>query len=645
MPLIPSLCSYVCRSSLVSLVTVAAFARLVMGQAGATSVVQQADGQIIFPSSAAVLEGNGARLVTQPVPAIGDWTSTNAIAKWSYKPTRWGAYELGVEYDWSAGAATSATHPDHPTFEARIGAATAVVVDSVTADVGAPGRWVVSKRFYLPTSDPFDLTLRRLPIPPGAAGLSSVFVRSVVLRPAPEGDHPIQSDEGTISLHARDATTHSVMMRYEPATNKNCLGYWVNPADSAQWSFDVKRPGKFDIEVRQGCGKGQGGSLAAVEVNGARFLFEVEETGHFQNFFPRRVGRILIAAPGQGSLSVKPVSKKADAVMDIREVRLVPVRTPDGVSEPAGAVLGARRVVVLGDSIAYGGEWVEFLEAWFRLEHPGSVVDFINLGLPSETVSGLSEPGHAGGAFPRPDLRERLTRVMERARPDVILCCYGMNDGIYFPPDPERMGKFQEGMRRLRDFAGGIHATVIHITPSPFDPLPLKGRTLPAGLAEYPAPFEGYDLVLEGFSKWLLEEGSKGWIVVDTHAPLNAYVQEKRKDAPSFTLAGDGVHLNTQGHWLVARELLRSLGAKQPVLSGDQPASLTDAYANGAAVLELVQKKQRLLKDTWLTLVAHKRPGMNPGKPLAEAEIEAAHWDAAIERLTRRAAEAPSAVR
>ena len=41
--------------------------------------------------------------------------------------------------------------------------------------------------------------------------------------------------------------------------------------------------------------------------------------------------------------------------------------------------------------------------------------DILDLGLSSETVSGLSEPGHAGGAFPRPCLKERLERDGESA--------------------------------------------------------------------------------------------------------------------------------------------------------------------------------------------------------------------------------------
>ena len=82
---------------------------------------------------------------------------------------------------------------------------------------------------------------------------------------------------------------------------------------------------------------------------------------------------------------------------------------------------GVKRVVFLGDSITYAGAYVEVLEAAFRVEDPARAVEFINIGLPSETVSGLSEPGHAGGAFPRPTVHERLDRILAKAKPDLIV--------------------------------------------------------------------------------------------------------------------------------------------------------------------------------------------------------------------------------
>src|SRR4051812_15319311 len=61
------------------------------------------------------------------------------------------------------------------------------------------------------------------------------------------------------------------------------------------------------------------------------------------------------------------------------------------------------RIVFLGDSITHGGEYVTYLEAYLLTHFPEKHYEIIDVGLPSETVSGLSEPGHAGGAFPRPN--------------------------------------------------------------------------------------------------------------------------------------------------------------------------------------------------------------------------------------------------
>ena len=98
-----------------------------------------------------------------------------------------------------------------------------------------------------------------------------------------------------------------------------------------------------------------------------------------------------------------------------------------GAASAADFMDGVKRVVFLGDSITYGGGYVDILEAAFRSGSPERAVEFIDLGLPSETVSGLSEPGHAGGQFPRPTVHERLNRVLAKAKPDVVVACYGMN--------------------------------------------------------------------------------------------------------------------------------------------------------------------------------------------------------------------------
>ena len=169
-----------------------------------------------------------------------------------------------------------------------------------------------------------------------------------------------------ILLPASKATVHGEMLRYEPQTNKNCLGYWTRAEDWADWKFTVDRPGVYDLEVWQGCGKGNGGSDVRVEVAGQSFDFVVDETGHFQSFIPRKIGRVHFWKAGEFTLAVKPQNKKAAAVMDIRQVRLAPVAPPKLQSKLGQKIAGARRILFLGDSITYSGEYIEFFEAYTR---------------------------------------------------------------------------------------------------------------------------------------------------------------------------------------------------------------------------------------------------------------------------------------
>lgn len=306
---------------------------------------------------------------------------------------------------------------------------------------------------------------------------------------------------------------------------------------------------------------------------------------------------------------------------------------PIGAAEPS-PLGNIGRIVFLGDSITYAGQYVEYAETVLRLQDPGLKCEFLDLGLPSETVSGLSEPGHAGGQFPRPDLHERLERVLARAKPDLVVACYGMNDGIYYPFGEDRFRHFRDGMRRLRERAQAHGAKVLHLTPPVFDPLPIKDKTLPAGRDEYRQPYEGYDDVLTRYSEWLLRQRGEGWEVVDVHGPMRAFLDRERATDPSYRLAGDGVHANAVGHWIIARQLLEHWGPGTRTL--DKAPSAEAYLANvphGLDVLKLVQERQRLLKDAWLTATGHKRPGMHTGSPLEDAERKGRELDVRIRAL------------
>ena len=92
----------------------------------------------------------------------------------------------------------------------------------------------------------------------------------------------------------------------------------------------------------------------------------------------------------------------------------------------------------------------------------------INLGLPSETCSGLSEPAHP---FPRPNVHERIGRALKKMKPDLVFACYGMNDGIYYPFSEERFEKYRIGIQQIIEKVKASGARLILMTPPSFDPV------------------------------------------------------------------------------------------------------------------------------------------------------------------------------
>ncbi len=144
-----------------------------------------------------------------------------------------------------------------------------------------------------------------------------------------------QGNDGSIRLNAAQAEVHGQMLRYEPPPNKNTLGYWTRVQDWCRWDFEIEKPGRFEVELLQGCGKGSGGAeievaIAPAGAGGAAaqpFKHIVEDTGHFQNFVPRVVGTATLDQPGRYVLTVKPKTKPGAAVMDLRAVTLRPAKS------------------------------------------------------------------------------------------------------------------------------------------------------------------------------------------------------------------------------------------------------------------------------------------------------------------------------
>lgn len=278
-----------------------------------------------------------------------------------------------------------------------------------------------------------------------------------------------------------------------------------------------------------------------------------------------------------------------------------------------------KRIVFLGNSITYQGTFVSYIDAYLTLQYPERRLEIINLGLPSETVSGLSELNHADGKFPRPDLRERLQRLLAQLKPDLVIANYGMNDGIYLPFDEERFDAFKRGMNWMHQAIENSGAAIIHITPPVFDEK--KGAA--------------YSNVLDIYSDWLIScRYSKDWQLIDLHWPMKKHLEDQRTINPEFAFAKDGIHPDEAGHFLTAKILL--LGLDEKVNDAKTIEELLAPFPDGKQVLALVEQRQEILKLAWLHQTGHQRPGIPQGLSMEEAEEKVAEINKEIQSILKK---------
>ncbi|MFP4978964.1 SGNH/GDSL hydrolase family protein [Paenibacillus sp. CN-4] len=214
-------------------------------------------------------------------------------------------------------------------------------------------------------------------------------------------------------------------------------------------------------------------------------------------------------------------------------------------------------ILFLGDSITASGEYIRYTRGWLGTYRPDINAELIGLGLPSETASGLSEPAHP---FPRPCIHDRLESALEANPADIVVACYGMNDGIYHPFSEERFAAYREGMLRLGRRIRDTGAAVVFMTPPPFDAASSTVPLVPEDASDfsYLTPYREYDRVLERYAGWLLSGECLADAIIDLRTPLLEHIRRERALDPEYR-SGDGIHPNPAGHRVMAQTLLSEL--------------------------------------------------------------------------------------
>ncbi len=294
------------------------------------------------------------------------------------------------------------------------------------------------------------------------------------------------------------------------------------------------------------------------------------------------------------------------------------------------SMAGIKRVVFLGDSITQAGGYVVDAECWL-LAH-GIDVEVLNLGLGSETASDLTPEESAGHAkrygFPRPAVSERLGRLLAAVKPDMVIACYGMNDGSELLANAAGTKRFADAVTALRTaiLAAGAKRVVLASPP-----------VAESKAADWEKNV--HDQNLGRYTQWLLGQRAAGWEVVDIHTPMRKALDAARAQKPDFAFTKDGVHPGAEGHWVMASAVLEQAFAAK--LEGMTAADRLFP-ANGADICRLVAERQGIRFAAWMGSIGHKRPGVfggpshKPAPSLAEAEAEAVKLTTKLTTLLAR---------
>lgn len=306
------------------------------------------------------------------------------------------------------------------------------------------------------------------------------------------------------------------------------------------------------------------------------------------------------------------------------------------------------RILFIGDSITQAGHYVTLIEAYLWATRPDLELDIVNAGLSGETVSGITEPVHPS---PRPTVLSRLGRALELVRPDWVVVCYGMNDGIYHPVSPEIIDRYREGLRQVIDRVRAGGAKLILLTPPSFDckAPPIQDRLQNAGQDEpfgYLNPYPDYDQTLVALGDVVTSFADSEGVqqVIDLHATTDAYLKRVKAAKPEYTY-GDGVHPPADGHLAMAVGILQGFGQSPAQaetiltrLTGLAPADKSVEPTESQAALArklLARFDQR--SAAYRQAIGVPAPNTANAPPLDEAERAAAATRAELRKLVAAA--------
>ncbi len=129
-------------------------------------------------------------------------------------------------------------------------------------------------------------------------------------------------DDGALHLPASKAEIYGPSIVFEQKYRN--LGWWSHANDHAVWQLNVRKGGAFDVSFDFACHASAAGNRFTLTVGDATVRGVVPSTGTWDVYKSQSFGRVEIK-PGRHQLIVRSDGPIRQALIDLREVRLVPV--------------------------------------------------------------------------------------------------------------------------------------------------------------------------------------------------------------------------------------------------------------------------------------------------------------------------------
>ena len=235
-------------------------------------------------------------------------------------------------------------------------------------------------------------------------------------------------------------------------------------------------------------------------------------------------------------------------------------------ASPAGLLRPGQKIVFMGDSITFRGNYTRTVMAFLQSRYPTYNLQFVNAG-----INGRSAP----------DVIADMPYVLG-LHPDVVTICLGMNDNHYTAFNSTSFTSYTTSIDQIVTQFQNANIKVALVTPGIVD--------LSTPYQELPGIDAGYNSTLGTYAQWIMNYAAgRGIPAYDLHTLMMNADAAAKTAHPGFCMIPGGIHPDVTGGMLYAYAVLKALGVPASSRSIDLNASSSNLSSSPGLGLGALQ--------------------------------------------------------